>query len=206
MGDDIPEEKSEDDCCSGKQHEDKNKCCGKAGQETTEKEDCCSKELNYPDQNLCCARNGEDAEGSEDNCCFESSSIDSDGKCEDPCPNENVNFVDTIDEQWAGGVNSWDECSAKCRERTDLECKYWSWRRDTHDTESMQNTCMTMTGYGSAVTDDRIVSGTRDCLAEDFSQKDVDWRGHMVAKYGRKICVPPGEDKFYFLNSIILEF
>ena len=80
MGDDIPEEKSEDDCCSGKQHEDKNKCCGKAGQETTEKEDCCSKELNYPDQNLCCARNGEDAEGSEDNCCFESSSIDSDGK------------------------------------------------------------------------------------------------------------------------------
>ena len=125
-----------DRCCSKKKHEDSDECCGAPGEDTgDDREKCCSKKIHSATKK-CCAIEGEDAKGSEDNCCFPESTLNSAGECVDPCPNENVNFKDTDSEEYGnwksgGKVDSWEECSAKCKERPEDECKFWSWRRDT---------------------------------------------------------------------------
>ena len=156
-----------DRCCSKKKHENSEECCGAPGEDTgDDREKCCSKKVHSATKK-CCAVAGEDAEGSEDNCCFPESTINSDGKCVDPCPNENVNFKGPYGVNWKSGgtVDSWEECSAKCKERPEDECKFWSWRRDTHKDPGFQKTCITFSSYSFATTDEDVVSGGRNCPA-----------------------------------------
>ena len=153
-----------DRCCSKKKHESSDECCGALGEDTGEdREKCCSKTVNV-ETKRCCAMTGEDAEGSEDNCCFPESTINSAGECVDPCPIENVNFKSPYDDYSSEDkVDSWEECSAQCKERPEDKCKFWSWRRDTHKDADFQKTCITFSSYTFATTDEDVISGGRNC-------------------------------------------